>query len=205
MNIPIDEAAFLAWLDEVMTDEVPDEPQGREFLVWLTHLSNHAEAYLGKYSRVQVGKGLWRLISNLSPLPDIFDPATPRDVRLNCLRSFWRIFEYFDRHCLRQTSHNRDEIDELNAICYMWWDCFPSWGHPDKPEMAEMDDLCLKLMEAILRLPNPACQESALHGLSHWHLHYPERCAASINEYLVFCNDDELQAYAEEAREGGVQ
>jgi len=68
-----------------------------------------------------------------------------------------------------------------------------------------MDDLCLKLMEATLRLPNPACQESALHGLSHWHLHYPERCSASVDEYLALCNDDELQAYAEEAREGGVQ
>ena len=165
MNTSIDESAFLAWLDAVMTDELPEEPRGAEYLLWVTHLFNHAEAYLGKYSRRQVGKGLWSLNSNLSPLPDLFDPAIARDVRLNCLRSFWRIFEYFDRHCLRQTSHNRDENDKLNAISYMWWDCFPSWGHPDKPEMAEMDDLCLKLMEATLRLPNPACQESALHGL----------------------------------------
>jgi hypothetical protein len=62
-------------------------------------------------------------------------------------------------------------------------------------------------MRETLRLPNPACQESALHGLGHWAHAYPAFAAATIDAYLA-ANPTlrpELARYAEAARSGCIQ
>jgi hypothetical protein len=63
------------------------------------------------------------------------------------------------------------------------------------------------LMRDTLRLPNPACQENALHGLGHWARAYPEFTGATIDAYLA-ANPKlrpELVRYAQSARSGCVQ
>ena len=62
-------------------------------------------------------------------------------------------------------------IDELkasaiNSICYMLWDVTPisSWGNKGDCEDFK---LALEVLEFALYLKNPACIESALHGLGH--------------------------------------
>jgi len=67
MNTSIDESAFLAWLDAVMTDELPEEPRGAEYLLWVTHLFNHAEAYLRQIFAAAGRQGLMEL--ELEPQP----------------------------------------------------------------------------------------------------------------------------------------
>jgi hypothetical protein len=55
-------------------------------------------------------------------------------------------------------------------------------------------------------LPSIACQESALHGLAHWHYAYEERVEAAVSDFLR--REDlppVLRTYAEKAMFGDVQ
>jgi hypothetical protein len=62
-------------------------------------------------------------------------------------------------------------------------------------------------MRDTLKLPNPACQENALHGLGHWAHTYPEFAAAAIDAYLAANQKlrPELVRYAQAARAGCIQ
>ena len=60
-------------------------------------------------------------------------------------------------------------------------------------------------MEAILGLANPACQESALHGLGHAARQAPERIGAIIGAFLEReALRPEILAYARSARSGCI-
>ena len=65
----------------------------------------------------------------------------------------------------------------------------------------------LSVLRRLLAIPHDACRESALHGLGHWQLEYPEAAAEIIDEFLEASNDlrSELIAYAEQARIGCIQ
>ncbi|MEZ5351956.1 MAG: hypothetical protein R2762_04915 [Bryobacteraceae bacterium] len=64
-------------------------------------------------------------------------------------------------------------------------------------------------MKDILSIAHEACQESALHGLGHWHHHHPAAVEAAVDEYLNGQNGasapPELRDYARAARCGCVQ
>jgi len=89
----------------------------------------------------------------------------------------------------------------------MWWDSFPIAGAPDDPTRTEVDEAFLEVMDRLLDLPSEACQESALHGLGHWHLEYPKQVEAIIGSFLDRhpVLRSELKEYALDAREGLVQ
>ena len=96
---------------------------------------------------------------------------------------------------------------ELNQVCYMWWDIIPLAASSKPRQPDPIHEASLAVMRATLRLPNPACQESALHGLGHWAHAYPEFTAATIDAYLA-ANPKlrpELVRYAQAARSGCVQ
>ena len=57
----------------------------------------------------------------------------------------------------------------------MWWDVFPCVGEPENEEFIDRDREIVNIMEKTLELDHTACQESALHGLGHWQISYPER------------------------------
>ncbi len=61
-------------------------------------------------------------------------------------------------------------------------------------------------MRRTLDLSSDACRESALHGLGHWHLEYPQQVEAIIDRFLDSHPDlrSELKAYARAARKGRV-
>lgn len=62
-------------------------------------------------------------------------------------------------------------------------------------------------MERTLQLDNIACQESALHGLGHWHSAYPKEVERIIDAFLQSNLNirPELEQYAQSARIGMVQ
>jgi len=62
------------------------------------------------------------------------------------------------------------------------------------------------VMEAVLRLPNPACKESALHGLGHM-VRHSDRALEIIERFLSSATDLDaaLIQYAEAARSGCIQ
>ncbi len=83
----------------------------------------------------------------------------------------------------------------------MWWDVLPIHGRPDLPERTEFDSEVLLVLQRLLTIPHDACRESALHGLGHWSIYYPN-VADTIDEFLSHCPDmrHELVAYAKSAK-----
>jgi hypothetical protein len=83
----------------------------------------------------------------------------------------------------------------------------PILGKPEEPGRGEVSVSCLELMRMTLDLDSDACRESALHGLGHWHLHYPTQVEAIIERFLDRHPDlrSELKEYACAARAGRVQ
>jgi hypothetical protein len=53
-----------------------------------------------------------------------------------------------------------------------------------EPFRHEEDQTILQVMRRILDLESEACRESALYGLGHWHLHYPDEVRQLVDEFL---------------------
>ena len=94
----------------------------------------------------------------------------------------------------------------MNCICYMWWEVI-TWGW-DKGDLdaERLNAKDLHVMEVVLRLPNLACKESALHGLGHM-VGHSDRAQAVIDDFLARNPDvgPELLQYARAARTGCIQ
>jgi hypothetical protein len=61
------------------------------------------------------------------------------------------------------------------------------------------------VLRRLLAIPHDACRESALHGLGHWAIYYPQ-VAQMIDEFLRNTPHlrPELVTYAERARTGCI-
>ena len=186
-------------------------PQPGQAIDYLAQLFENPEPLAEQFSDSQIAQGLHYLVDNGAGAycRYLTDASVPLAARLACIETFSTLFaRLFQPRCEPILSH----LDEpggnpLNRICYMWWDIMPlgATATPSKPD--PIHDACLAEMRETLRLPNPACQESALHGLGHWAHAYPEFAAATIDAYLAAnpALRPELARYAEAARPGCVQ
>src|SRR4030095_8363941 len=113
---------------------------------------------------------------------------------------------FFEPRCLPKLSHlDKDRTEPLNGICYMWWEVI-TWGWAmDDPDAERLKSKDLDVMEAVLQLPNPACKESALHGLGHM-VRHSGRAFEIIDRLLADSADLDpgLRDYARGARSGCI-
>jgi hypothetical protein len=198
-----------AWYVEPEADWWSPRPE--QAIEFLARLFENPEPLAEQFADGQIAQGLHYLVDNGAGAYCRFltEGGVPLEARLACIEAISTLFaRLFQPRCEPILSH-RDEPDgnALNRICYMWWDIMPvgAAATPGTPD--PIHDACLSEMREILRLPNPACQESALHGLGHWARAYPEFAAASIDAYLA-ANPTllpELVRYAEAARAGCIQ
>jgi hypothetical protein len=89
----------------------------------------------------------------------------------------------------------------------MWWECCPLGCPSIYPDAGRLTPLVIDVLETILALPSPACQESALHGLGHLSYGNQSRVHAIIDCFLSDRGeaiDPRLRTYAVAAREGRV-
>jgi hypothetical protein len=88
----------------------------------------------------------------------------------------------------------------------MWWDIIPVYGRPKDPTRKEMDQEILGVLESALQLNAIACQESALHGLGHWQVYYPDQTREIIARFLQGHKEirEDLRLYAMSASSGHV-
>jgi hypothetical protein len=177
----------------------------RQAVAYAARLFREADEQLAPYTDAQVNQGLSYLIDEGgSPLYALLDTTVPLAERLHCIYSIATLFEKcFVPRC---APHLRGSGGDLNPVCYMWWDAFPLRGQPEDPARREIDSACLWVMEATLAFPSIACQESALHGLGHWRMSYPDRCHTIVSEFLAgqLRLLPELREYALRALEGRV-
>jgi hypothetical protein len=213
---------FADWLRQVFDHPVKEpewywdidadssEPSPPECVSYLTRLFEEPESALAPYSDGQIGQGLWYLVSNTGS-NHMFSLVDP-DVSWPQLRQGIRsIAVLFDRLFAKRCSECLSHLDEpggrpLNPVCYMWWDLFPTFGTPENPSCELLDAELLGVMKLVLGFDSIACQESALHGLGHWQLTYPEVVQQAIDEFLATKEGRrrELLEYAERARVGDV-
>ena len=83
---------------------------------------------------------------------------------------------------------------------------FPSLASPGDAHLPTLQEAALATVKRILMLDSVACQESALHGLGHWHSLQPDRVESIIDDFLAAHPTArvELLAYARSARCGCV-
>ncbi|MBP5977315.1 leucine-rich repeat domain-containing protein [Brasilonema sp. CT11] len=206
---PVTEPAW-HWQDgEDWLWDVPPEVT----VAYVTKVFENPQEVFQSFSDAQVNQGLWYLIFNVCS-NHIFallqlDNGVAWLDRQRCIRSIFTLFEKcFAQRCSPHLSYlNEPDANAVNSVCYMWWDIFPWYGHPDEPMYQEMDEEFIDVMQRTLLLDSTACQESALHGLGHWQMDYPEKITAIIDDFLARNPQirPELKEYALNARVGYVQ
>lgn len=186
------------------------DPPPATAVAYLTRLFEQPDSLVEQFADSQIGQGLYYLVDNGAGAYCRFlaDGAMPIAARAACISAMRILFaRLFDPRCAPILSHlDEPGANALNRICYMWWDIMPL-GAISKPALRDpIHEACLDAMRGTLQLPNPACQESALHGLGHWARAYPAFAAAAINAFLASSPNarPELVRYAEAARSGCV-
>lgn len=160
---------------------------------------------LDRYSLKQIGTGLWRT-------PHVYaNHDLPRELRLRgwvALRTLFRkVFTPLVSDSLAIMNELEMPADELNMICYMWWDM--ASFHYRKEGADDIDrSHFLALCRECLFSPRPVLQESAIHGLGHacsWEQSFPP-ARELLEEYLIadVAARPELVAYAREVLTGEI-
>jgi hypothetical protein len=82
----------------------------------------------------------------------------------------------------------------------------PVYGGPEQQDRRALQAAALETMAAILKFDSIACQESALHGLGHWHSAFPEQVESLIDTFIATHANapPALLTYARSARCGCV-
>lgn len=113
--------------------------------------------------------------------------AVPLDNRLDGIRAIKHLYtDCFEPRCVPVLGHlDEPGANPLNSFCYMLWDGSPIgwWGHH-----ADADAFHPAIVEvmayALTTCENPACLESALHGLGHLKSARPDLVVPIIETFL---------------------
>lgn len=184
------------------------DPTPEQAVAHFTRLCATPGQLTEQFSDGQIAQGFWYLLNNAS-MHALIDASVPLAGRTEAVRLMAQVFRnVFQPRCAPVLSHlDEAGANALNTICYMWWDILPLFAEPGGHRPNPIDDACLSVMRETLALANPACQESALHGLGHWAGAYPLFVAGAIDDFLTAQPNlrPELKAYALAARSGCVQ
>ncbi|MGI4789404.1 MAG: hypothetical protein ACRYFS_11215 [Janthinobacterium lividum] len=221
------ELSFEEWLEYCFGST--ETPNGRSerwhrppavAIDYFTRAFENAAEVLAPYSVAQLASGFWKM--NFGPLTD---ESVPWEQKRQCVRSMYTLFaECFASRCdehLCYSERTKYDKNPLNGVCYMWWESVPMRSHD--PAHPEETSEYLDVMRRTLLLDSDACQESALHGLGHWHWDYgwwrneddPEYMKMKEINTTVEIIDDflshnpklqpDLKRYALAARHGRIQ
>jgi hypothetical protein len=199
-----------AWYWDFDRDWWDEDSHLVETVQFLTQAFENAAVLFEPYSDAQLNQGLWFLVSNAcsNHMFPLMDESVPWSARRRCIYSIHPLYEQcFARRCSPHLSHlNEPCVNPLNLVCYMWWDIIPISGKPDDPARKELDEAILQVMESTLRLDSIACRESALHGLGHWQVYYPERVGEIVDKFSMSRPNlpEKLEAYMKAAYVGHV-
>jgi hypothetical protein len=183
-------------LDELCGPDLPT-------LERLTEVFENAAVLLEPFSDESLNQSFWDLNSNV--LFALNRESIEWAVRHRLVRSFETLFrELFAMRCRPVLGHLNEEGSPLNSACYMWWDLGCWSSTPDPLSQNPLDSAFLSSMRAILAIEHTACQESALHGLGHWHIDHGAAVEAIIEEFLKRERhiSEQLREYANSARTG---
>jgi hypothetical protein len=177
---------------------------------YVTRLFSDPCPPLEGFTDAELNKGLWYMISpGLGEhMLCLDEPSLEIATREAVVRSCESLFrKLFLPRCSPHLSHcDWVGAAPLNSICYMWWDVMPVYGGPKAQDQAALHRAALETIEAIIGMDSMACQESALHGLGHWHYQYPAETEAIVDRFLASHEHlpEKLRVYAGSARCGCI-
>lgn len=116
------------------------------------------------------------------------------------------MFQYwFETKCEPILSNSKKQLyNPVNFLCYMWWDILPRHGIPWQKHNVEIDQAILRMLNKILKQSNIACVESAIHGLGHWSVGYPDEVRSMLSDSHKHI-PVELHDYLRKAKKGRIQ
>jgi hypothetical protein len=180
-----------------------------ELVVLATRVFETIGTIAQSFGEEQVCTGLRYVINpSCGPIAYLYaDVSIDASVRLRAISAMKIVFsDLFAAHLsgaqpFRSTSTNHRPYASL---CYMWWDLIPRHGVPRKGELDDLDRTIMATLASILEIDNAACQESALHGLGHWHSAKPDEVFQIVSGYERRSQNG-LREYAGDAMRGNVQ
>lgn len=185
-SLPFDE-----WLEFIRVDmsDLDWNSDNEDLLQRITKFFRLARELAATYSAEDLNALLWKFAGETGFLQVLFEDTLSLEKRQECIEAMKCLYtDVFQEKCTRALSHGLPEhppdFSPLNSICYMWWDLFPCWGAAETSQNKTINLALLKLMREILLIEHEACQESALHGLGHWHHRYPGQTIEIIDDFL---------------------
>ncbi|MBX9689879.1 MAG: hypothetical protein K2X27_24425 [Candidatus Obscuribacterales bacterium] len=202
--------SFDEWVDFIAADmsEIDWFSDQEDLLNKLNLFFHSGQALLDRFGQEDLNKLLWSFLGESGLLQALFNEKLELKKRIDCIRAIKTFYQdLFEKNCADLMSNGLKEFSPehkpLNSICYMWWDIFPSWGGSEKSEQS-INKTILSLLSELLTIKHLACQESALHGLGHWHLHHGAAVEKIIDKFLESKMNEQLKQYALAARSGCV-
>ncbi len=192
------------------TDAPDFEVTAEEGVELITATFQKAGECLRPYSNGQLEQGLWYMNSGWSGYINfVSDSEVALEKRLEAIRSIVDLYrDCFAPRCEEVLAARDENENELNGICYMFWDISPLAYLEGNVHRKEISETVFSVLESILQINHRACRESALHGLGHIFSEGEDgRTVERIidrflkNHYV----DENLMDYAADARKGIIQ
>jgi hypothetical protein len=197
-----------AWYFDIDEPDFKADAQTITELVTRTMLRSGTD--LLRYSDSQVNQGLSYIFNNACSdiVFAILDGNVPFEQKMGAIRSIKMLYKNcFTPRCAPVLGHiDEPGANPLNAICYMLWDVTPLtyWEKRERKEDAYA--AIFDVLKFALTSTNPACVESALHGLGHMHYKMPRQVEQIIQRFLskTHIQNEDLSGYARQAYRGYV-
>lgn len=184
-----------------------------EMVALVTHTFENCGTDLAAYTEAQVSHGLTYIFDCACSrvVFALMSDNVPISLRLQAISAIKVLYKNcLGPRCAPVLGHNSEPGgNSLNYICYMLWDASPLsyWERTESPDREIFYNAVVDVLEDALNSSNPACIESALHGLGHILSSHIERVTQVITAYQnrnVF-QLPQLRLYAQQASVGRVQ
>jgi hypothetical protein len=183
-----------------------------ELSILIIHTLENCGKDLRAFSNSQINHGLQYIFNNTCSniVFALISDDVPAEIRLRAIDSIKILYkDCFESRCAPVLGHiNELGSNPINEICYMLWDVSPLswWEEKRSPEREIFYNAVIDVLEEALSSNNPACVESALHGLGHIQSSCIERVTEVITNYLKKVSvSTQLTTYAKQAILGNVQ
>lgn len=188
------------------------QPAPSVLVRYLHHLFTHSNELLPVYTEEQIAQGLYFICSSGSSYFQLVRQAgVPGADQVKWVQSICNLYrDVFVKCCSHFYGHldsGPEPAKPLNGLCYMFWDLDGIEGAAMFPGEEHLVDPVFEVLACALSQPNPACAESALHGLGHLEFAHSERVRGIIDDFLSSDGQitSELEKYAKNALCGCVQ
>lgn len=189
-------------------DEEPIAVPEELLCCFVYKLNNELPELLKTYSDWQIATGLDYIFnpscSNYSFT--IRDGPSPLEMRLMTIESMKNLYrDCFEINCEPVLAQTSEQGSKFNLLCYMLWDVTAISYCKDHREKTALLSAVTNVLHYALSMKNPACIESAIHGLGHLVYYYPE-AAEVIQDFINQPKgaDPLLLRYAEAAKTGCI-